>query len=137
LVLKVGQFVEKSNLVFGRHGCFFALGIWIWLATTRPLRIWERCSIIIAVLIGLIEITLRGSEFLPYPNAFICPALTWGVAVIGIVFFSGRTKAPTSLTRLLRDLGLMTYPLYLVHNVVGRALESALFSFNDKWARSR
>jgi peptidoglycan/LPS O-acetylase OafA/YrhL len=57
--------------------------------------------------------------------------------VIGIVFFSGRTKAPTSLTRLLRDLGLMTYPLYLVHNVVGRALESALFSFNDKWARSR
>jgi exopolysaccharide production protein ExoZ len=131
-----GQLAEKSNLVFGRHGCFFALGIWIWLATTRPLKIWERCAVIIAVLIGLTEINLRGSEFLPYPNLvwLISPALTWGVAVLGIAFFARRTKAPTSLTRLLRDLGLMTYPLYLIHNVVGRAFESALFPLSDKWA---
>jgi hypothetical protein len=47
--------------------------------------------------------------------------------VLGIAFFSRRTKAPTSLTRLWRDLGLMTDPLYLVYNVVGRAFRKCIF----------
>jgi exopolysaccharide production protein ExoZ len=129
------KLVDHANLVFARHGSFFALGIWIWLSTVRSLTRWEIFGCGLAAITCMIEILLRGAEFLPFQSSLwlLEPLVIWCAAVIGIAVFS---RAPSKRDfGLLRQLGLMTYPLYLVHNVVGRAMEGKIIELGiEKWS---
>lgn len=128
------KLVDHANLLFARHGGFFALGIWIWLSTVRPLTMWDRMGFSLAILAGAVEVLLRGSEFLPFQSRLwlLQPLIVWLAALIAILVFS-RPPAKRNLT-VLRELGLMTYPLYLVHNVVGREIEREIIRLGvDKW----
>jgi peptidoglycan/LPS O-acetylase OafA/YrhL len=138
---RVGELVERSNVLLARHGCFFALGAWIWISTTRQLRIWEYTGVAIAVAACLGEICLHGLEFLPREigndSWLIAPVLVWFAAVGCIVAFSrpGTVTVVSGKTaEFIRTLGLMTYPLYLVHHVVGIAVQRGIILMGfDKW----
>jgi peptidoglycan/LPS O-acetylase OafA/YrhL len=129
----LGDVISRMNLTLANHGCFFALGIWIWCAAGRPLKYFEIAGIMLAIGTGILQIYLYASKYNPYPEMIWLsePILIWLVSVAAIVLFSRVQLAPS---KLLRRLGLMTYPLYLVHNVLGRAIESRLLNVGvNRW----
>lgn len=131
----LAELVERGNVLLARHGCFFALGAWIWITTTRPLVAWERAAAMVAIIAGIGEIYLRGLDFLPtgHTSWLVAPVIVW-IAAVGCVYAFSRPGILISNTAAehFRTLGLMTYPLYLVHHVVGLAIERHLLSLG-KW----
>jgi hypothetical protein len=118
----------------------FALGIWIWLSTVRRLSVAEYTGVAVAVLATGAEIRLTAHKFLPremLSEAYVfAPIAVWCVVVAAVAYFMTGTASPRS-PRLagLRTLGLMTYPLYLVHDISGRGLILLLLSLGvEKWA---
>jgi peptidoglycan/LPS O-acetylase OafA/YrhL len=130
---------DTLNVVLVRHGCMFALGIWIWLSTVRRLSIAEYTGVAVAVLATVAEIRLTGHKFLPREvlgeGYVFAPIAVWFVVVAAIVYFMKGTAAPRPPSLAgFRTLGLMTYPLYLVHDISGRALILLLLSLGvGKW----
>jgi peptidoglycan/LPS O-acetylase OafA/YrhL len=133
--------INRSDKFLARHGCFFALGAWIWISTTRQLKAWESAAVAFSIVVCLVEICLRGFEFLPFQvgnsDWLIAPAIAWCAAVACIFVFSrpgGAMAISDGTAKRLRTIGLMTYPLYLVHHVVGLAVMRHLVSTGlDKW----
>jgi exopolysaccharide production protein ExoZ len=130
------------QFLLARYGCFFALGIWIWISNTRPLRTWERAASAVSIVACIGEICLRGSMLLPLEvgsPSWIVPAVPFWIAAIICLFFFSRAPGltlPSGVTAgRIRTIGLMTYPLYLVHNVVGKSVVRVIISTGiNKWA---
>lgn len=134
-----GSVSDHINVFLLRHGCFFALGIWLWLATTRPLKSWERTALAGSIVPCVLEIFLTGMKYLPNqviePFWVVVPILLWGIAVVGISLSSQADRAINPrIVSLVRTLGLMTYPLYLVHDELGHWFIGTLISTGiNKW----
>jgi exopolysaccharide production protein ExoZ len=136
------ELLSHLNIFLVRHGCFFALGIWLWISTTRPLNAWEYMATMLATGACIGEICLRATDFLPRetggPTWILAPVLLWSAAVSAIFAFSrpeSLSKLSGRTARWIRTLGLMTYPLYLVHDAAGRGVMRVAISGGvDKWA---
>jgi exopolysaccharide production protein ExoZ len=139
LHLHVWAISEQMNVFLLRHGCFFALGLWLWLSTTRPLWTWEFAAVAVSIVSCVAEICLTGSEFLPRqilgPGWIVGPVLIWSAGVL-CIYLSSKTDsllAPRAAA-FVRVIGLMTYPLYLVHDKVGKRVIGDLISMGvNKW----
>jgi exopolysaccharide production protein ExoZ len=122
---------EQAEFLPIRHGVFFALGIWLWMLSNRSLPKSGWLGMAIAVVAGVAEIGLRGFD-LRGPEAppaagqpLLTPMLIWLVAIGALVAFTRwperfvpRSQAGVDLLKLS---GKVTYPLYLVHGIVGAA----------------
>ncbi|MCG2667058.1 acyltransferase family protein [Bradyrhizobium sp. GCM10023182] len=118
------------------HGCFFALGIWLFISSNRELTRLERAAVAIACLSGAAEIYYFASFFLTSIPAIadqsaLVPIMVWAAAVLLIAVAANRNRraagvASPEAPAYWRTLGLITYPLYLSHNVVGTAIIRAL-----------
>lgn len=114
------------------HGCFFALGIWLFISANRELTTLERIAVAVTVLSGAAEIYFFASFFLTSIPAIadqsaLVPIMVWAAAVGLIAWCATRNRrstatAPREAPAYWRTLGLITYPLYLTHNVVGTAI---------------
>src|SRR5215475_13384632 len=124
------------------HGCFFALGIWLFISANRKLTSLEQLAVAVTCLAGAAEIFCFSSFLLTNILAIsgespLVPIIVWAVAVflIAVAANSNRRSAGTASsdgarylrtgylrTGYLRTLGLITYPLYLTHNVIGAAI---------------
>lgn len=119
------------------HGCFFALGIWLFMSANRKLTAHEWLAVAVTVLSGFAEIYYFASYLLIESPAIAgqspyVPILVWAAAVLLIAIAADRSRrsagtapshtATSSSAHYLRTLGLITYPLYLIHNVVGSAI---------------
>jgi peptidoglycan/LPS O-acetylase OafA/YrhL len=116
------------QLLLVQHGCFFALGILVWAAVHKGLSIERRVAIgaLVATcwleIIGQNDIIARAShlELSPIPALAVWSAafLLFGCSLAYnrklLTLFSERRK-------LVRGIGLLTYPLYLIHNPLGLA----------------
>jgi peptidoglycan/LPS O-acetylase OafA/YrhL len=114
------------------HGCFFALGIWLFMSASRKLTAIEQVAVAVTCLSGCAEIFYFSSYLsLNIPaisgqSPFV-PIIVWGAAVSLIALAANRSRgsvgdASPAGAGLLRTLGLITYPLYLTHNVIGSAM---------------
>ena len=125
------------------HGCFFALGIWLFISARRKLTPSERLAVAVTCLSGCAEIFYFSSYLsLNIPaisgqSPFV-PITVWAAAVFLIAVAANRSRRPAGaaseaagylsarltppLAPHLRTLGLITYPLYLTHNVIGSAI---------------
>ncbi|WBL75732.1 acyltransferase [Bradyrhizobium xenonodulans] len=118
------------------HGCFFALGIWLFISANRQLTALEQAAIAVTCLSGAAEIYFFASFFLTSIPAIadqsaLVPVMVWAAAVLLIARAANRNRrsagtAAAEAPAYLRTLGLITYPLYLTHNVVGSAIIRAL-----------
>ncbi|WP_275167925.1 acyltransferase [Bradyrhizobium sp. CSS354] len=118
------------------HGCFFALGIWLFISANRQLTVLEQIAIAITCLSGAAEIYFFASFFLTSIPAIadqsaLVPIMVWAAAVLLIALVANRHRrsagrASPEAPAYLRTLGLITYPLYLTHNVIGTAIIRAL-----------
>lgn len=126
-----------------RHGACFALGIFLWLQTKRPLFYWESAALVASVCIALLEIrmaaTARADHLLvPHYIWAVLPPLLWATATFAV--FLSTTKRgrfdglPPQWIRAIRIAGLITYPLYLVHAEFGAlCMRIALLSGAGPW----
>ena len=120
------------------HGCFFALGIWLFISANRELTKLERVAVAVTCLSGAGEIYYFASFFLNCIPAIadqsaLVPIMVWAAAVLLIAVAANRNRnrravgiASPETPAYWRTLGLVTYPLYLSHNVVGTAIIRAL-----------
>jgi peptidoglycan/LPS O-acetylase OafA/YrhL len=114
------------------HGCFFALGIWLFTSANRPLTTAERIAVAVAFLSGVAEITYFSHFMLNAIPAIsdqsaIVPILVWAAAVSLIAYAANKNRNAAGTVSgeapaYMRTLGLITYPLYLIHNVTGTAI---------------
>jgi peptidoglycan/LPS O-acetylase OafA/YrhL len=120
------------------HGCFFALGIFLFISANRRLTSLERVAVAVACLSGAAEIYFFASFFLTCipeisgQSAFV-PIMIWAAAVGLIAYDANRNRRPAAAAlreapAFLRTLGLITYPLYLTHNVIGAEVIHALIN---------
>src|SRR5581483_8052231 len=123
------------------HGCFFALGIWLFMSANRKLTAHEWLAVTTAVLSAFAEIyyfasyVLTNIPVISDQSPFV-PVAVWAAAVSLIAVAANRSRRSTVTassetagylrTDCLRTLGLITYPLYLIHNVVGSAIVRVL-----------
>ena len=123
------KIVFYSDVLQFRYGSFFALGIWMWLFSKLALRKVGAFGAVTAFAIGILEIVGRAHDMAKWevqPGVSVSqtlPAAVW-IATVAFMFVVVRADdrfAPSSprLQRACKNLGLMTYPLYLVHSVVG------------------
>ncbi|MBA7466062.1 hypothetical protein ES707_01235 [subsurface metagenome] len=114
------------------HGCFFALGIWLFISANRELTKLEWLAVAVTLLSGAAEIYFFASFFLTTipaiadQSAFV-PIAVWAAAVGLIAWCANRNRRPAATASseapaYLRTLGLITYPLYLMHNITGTAI---------------
>ena len=114
------------------HGCFFALGIWLFISANRKLTALEQFAVVVTCLSGCAEIYYFSSFLLTNipaisdQSAFV-PIVVWAAAVLLIAVAANRSRrsagtASPEAPGYLRTLGLITYPLYLTHNVIGSAI---------------
>ena len=114
------------------HGCFFALGIWLFISANRKLTALEQVAVAVTCLSGCAEIYYFSSFLLTNIPAIsdqsaLVPIGVWAAAVGLIAVAANRNRradvtASPEPAGYWRTLGLITYPLYLTHNVAGSAM---------------
>jgi peptidoglycan/LPS O-acetylase OafA/YrhL len=113
------------------HGCFFALGIWLFISANRKLTAPEQFAVVVTCVSGCAEIYYFSSYVLTIPaisnQSALVPIAVWAAAVLLIAFAANKSRrsagtASPEAPAYLRTLGLITYPLYLTHNVTGSAI---------------
>jgi peptidoglycan/LPS O-acetylase OafA/YrhL len=115
------------------HGCFFALGIWLFISANRKLTTIELAAVAATCLSGCAEI-FYFSSYLSLNigeisgQSALVPIAVWAAAVSLIALAARRSRTSAGGETVsggasyLRTLGLITYPLYLTHNVIGSAV---------------
>jgi exopolysaccharide production protein ExoZ len=119
-----GQYASMTLLP---HGCFFALGMGLW--ALKQSRDWKMLALVGAcIAAGVGEIVEVREHFVSAWGAshpWEAPAL-WLIALAAIGASIRWDGALRSIARPARVAALMTYPLYLIHDEVGRALMLAV-----------
>jgi peptidoglycan/LPS O-acetylase OafA/YrhL len=101
------------SLILLRHGCLFATGIMFWTIATHGNNRVRTLATTIFILAGLLEISM-----IIWPSHLLA-GVVWIAALVAI---AASAHVKFSGTWWTRRLGLMTYPLYLVHQNVGDAI---------------
>jgi len=120
---------RPAQLMLLPHGCFFALGVLAWAMLNRGATARRVLMFAIFFATALAEIvgrTIERTHALGVAAGPLVPILIFA-AGLGVVLGSARLQrllAARVDARLAATLGLMTYPLYLLHQEVGAAILS-------------
>ncbi len=113
------------------HGCFFAIGVTIAALGREGMMRWRVLALAALMPVAAIEIVAHTAERAEgigeMPSALLAGLLFFG----GVAVLIGAPRLQPSLGRWIapgvaRTIGLMTYPLYLLHQDAGAALLLAL-----------
>jgi peptidoglycan/LPS O-acetylase OafA/YrhL len=97
-----------------QHGCFFSIGIIIWLCSEDGISKWRLSFIALMIVAALLEIaTFHAPTDL---KGTMISMVLWIVSLVAIVASIVFEWRGTAFTRIL---GLITYPLYLIHEIFG------------------
>ena len=116
----------SAQIVLAQHACFFAIGLLIWLVSTdgwTPRRAVGCAVFAAACVLELVGETAKSSAWTGVPQGSAVPVGIW-LAALAVI--AGSIRWNKSLHGLLggavpfvRAMGLITYPLYLIHEPVG------------------
>jgi peptidoglycan/LPS O-acetylase OafA/YrhL len=110
-------------LLLLRHGSYFALGATLWLMVFRGDTLLRRILFVLYFWGALTEISLSGGARgdVVVPCLLFSLSTAWLVAAVKFNVLTWNA-APVTVRSAARIAGLTTYPLYLLHNVVGAIL---------------
>lgn len=126
-----------KNMFLLRHGVYFAAGMYFWLLNSQGrLAAVDRLLLALAMLGAGLEIFARASQIAPsyavgaqgpVGLAFLAGgALAIFALLASLIYLSLRHAAAwaprPALARWVRILGLVTYPYYLIHEILGGAV---------------
>ncbi len=128
------MFQSFSDILFSRpaalsmltYGCYFATGLIIFVATRYGFTARRLISLVIINAGGLAYI-FENNAISIHKNYDSWPAMLIYVGAVAFIVFSVKYNRIFP-KRYTREIGLATYPLYLVHNVVGSFLFGHIFS---------
>jgi len=125
--LDLSDFAETRwlQLVLLHHGCFFALGVLLWLMRFKAVTSARLGFAALFLAGGVLQImssvdvhAIKVEAAMPYATPIVI-----FLAAIALMAWSLRLDLSWSGWR---RIGLMTYPLYLLHDVVGAAMIGAM-----------
>jgi peptidoglycan/LPS O-acetylase OafA/YrhL len=126
------QWSRLAQLTLLQHGVFFALGVLLWARFAKRASRGQTAWLLLFVIGGCLQIAGENSLKLEKTGFAFSPLVPCGIWLGAMLFFwlaiannSRVQQLPLWSLQLLRRLGLMTYPLYLLHNVTGGALMGA------------
>lgn len=127
------QWSRLAQLSLLHHGSFFAIGVLLWIRLTRQRSNDQIIWLCILFAGGCCQIVAESGLKLEKTGVAVSPLLAcslWLSSML-LLYWTVRSNRqiqsmPTTGLQMLRRLGLMTYPLYLLHNVTGGALLGAL-----------
>ena len=123
-----------KNMSLLRHGPYFGLGILVWLNKEKRLSKVGAGAALLALALACMEIYARAVEVWPkFAQSARVGETPWAhlaapsaiafllafAAILISVSFNRRFPANAALRRVVRLLGLTTYPFYLLHERVG------------------
>ena len=118
-----------ENMSLLRYGPYFGLGILVWLYKEKRLSVTGALAGGVALLLAGLEIEAKAQEVLPqfaaqarwsHLGAASCVVFFAAfAAIVASVRFNHRFTANALVRRVVRLMGLMTYPFYLLHERVG------------------
>lgn len=123
-----------KNMLLVRHGPFFAIGIYIWSYTTkRLLHNIDNLVFFVALMLAMLEITTKAMQVIdiyavPQEGAVSLRFLITSTIIVFAIFLYGiyqsmqhrkTIQLSAACKRILRAAGLVTYPLYLMHEAAG------------------
>jgi len=128
--------MRTSRLLLLQHGCFFALGVMLWKLAQRPASPAALLVTIALACTSTLEVHFATAAYIrdkSIPGVFVfSPVIVWLVALLLISYFiiRGERANPRSraVNAVLRFLGLITFPLYLIHNNVGVMITDRLIT---------
>jgi peptidoglycan/LPS O-acetylase OafA/YrhL len=124
--------MQNSGVFLLRQGCFFALGIWLWLMSRNEMTppryagLWAATASCIGVIIYKTEALENSPLTIHLQMPLWIPIVIWLLAMALIVTVARaphwfEVRSPKWQAALKR-IGLMTYPMFLVHNVLGAGI---------------
>jgi peptidoglycan/LPS O-acetylase OafA/YrhL len=124
-----------SAFLLLRHGCFFALGGLLWLCRSNRFTPWRTFLLGLCLVTGALEISDSARSIAltigdsPERRMIACAVWLAAVACLTAAIFSNRALHTLfgKSARIIKVMGLMTYPLYLLHDIIGAALLKAAF----------
>jgi peptidoglycan/LPS O-acetylase OafA/YrhL len=130
--LNAWQWSRLGELTLLKHGVFFAIGVLLWLRLIKRQGGFEFWLLLFAIggcaqIAGeaVMKFEKTGLSYSP-----LLPCTMWLASIAWIflsVLYNDQIRAlPIWTLQFMRRLGLMTYPLYLLHNVTGGAIMGAL-----------
>lgn len=126
-----------ADLLMLHHGAAFAVGIMIFTGESKGWSIFRALILVMSVLTGFMAVystaawMLRG---LAVGQPASVAAVIW-LTSIGWIFFSIRMQGRIDqalnpkITSAINRLGLATYPLYLVHDLIGATFLGIMVKF--------
>ncbi|MGH6868790.1 MAG: acyltransferase family protein, partial [Methylocella sp.] len=118
-----------TQLLLLQHGCHFALGLLLFCAVKDQLTPKRLAIMTVCVATGFLQIAATEvHDVAPYADRLplAVPIGVW-ITAIALIYLSARYNMQAdrylaSHKKLIRQIGLLTYPLYLIHWHVGGAV---------------
>lgn len=127
------QWSRVAQLSLLHHGVFFAIGVLLWFQLMRQRSASQLAWLFVFFIGGCLQIAAESDLKFEKTGLSTSPLLACGVWLLSMVVLYEMVRnnrhlqaLPVPGLQLLRRLGLVTYPLYLLHNVTGGALLGAL-----------
>ncbi|TFZ55159.1 acyltransferase [Methylorubrum sp. Q1] len=115
-----------AKLALLTHGCHFAVGVLVWSAVRSGLTAPRLAGLAVCLAGSFLQIRYDAGFVGASLGLDRSPTTPWLLFAVFMVLFCLSIRANTALTdafpglgRRFRDLGLATYPLYLLHTFVG------------------
>ena len=137
-----------QQMLLGRWGLYFGMGMQLWLWKNNRLDRLNRVFMVVGLLGAVVELDTRGMAVMEenqllgsaghvthiWMSAGAVCAFLFSFAMIAtsVVRFDLFPKS-AQLRSVVRKLGLMTYPLYLVHETVKVAVSHQLEAAGSRW----
>lgn len=125
----LGDRAEKLLLL--HHGCYFAVGGLIWLTLqgmTSRRHLAALALGLVTCLLAILPLALDRAGDIGMPGLAVLPPLLWALSAIAMALSvsSDPWLARHIPARVAATIGLVTYPLYLLHQQVGGAWMTAI-----------
>lgn len=118
------------RLVLMPHGAFFALGMLLWAIRSAGPSVWRIAGTALALATASVEITIHARTMIGVVGIDPSPLVPLALFATCVVVIAGASPLQRPLAKIgttrIATLGRMTYPLYLLHQVVGAALIAGL-----------
>ena len=128
-VLERIQYSWKLQLLLAHHGCLFALGVYLWLLLFKGvtlLRLIIACVCFVGGYFETLWFAQDQARQVGMDLPTVAPAAIWVASILLIIASIAMNDRAYAWAgggvRAIRMLGLMTYPLYLLHQTVGNAV---------------
>ncbi len=127
--LGASQQWRSLELLLIHHGVFFAVGVEMHRAMSiswKRTRLPYHMVLLVGCLVQIAAESQLKTVKTGFPQDAVAAQMPWLILMVAMVLMiAGRWKIGSGTPKLFRMLGLMTYPLYLFHNVAGSAIMGA------------